>query len=155
MLHLQSGSATGVCQLVAPSALPVALQQNLLLPLLVFMDRSVGCIMAELLGRRALFAGKDQYDQLRRIIRICGSPSESDLSFLLSAKLEEAPGGKPTKRRMKINRQFIDQLPHSDVGSTESLLFWISLCPILVPCTHPRFACEHILCMLAYNKYTG
>ncbi|OEH77535.1 CMGC MAPK family protein [Cyclospora cayetanensis] len=81
---------------------------------------SVGCIMAELLGRRALFAGKDQYDQLRRIIRICGSPSEEDLSFLTTT-VEEAPEGKQSKRRMKINRQFIDQLSHSDGISFSSL----------------------------------
>lgn len=76
------------------------------------VPRSVGCIMAELLGRRALFAGKDQFDQLRKIVRICGSPSAQDLSFLL----KDASSGRPaSKRRMRINRQFIEQLPASEV----------------------------------------
>ncbi|KAL8272907.1 hypothetical protein Esti_003161 [Eimeria stiedai] len=84
---------------------------------------SIGCIMAELLGRKALFAGKDQYDQLRRIVRICGSPSPKDLAFLVTAA-EEAPSGKPgaSKRRMRINRQFLEQLPASE-GVPFSSLF--------------------------------
>ena len=83
--------------------------------------------MAELLGRRALFAGKDQYDQLRRIIRICGSPTEADLAFL-TTKLEEVAEGKQSKRRVKINRQFIDQLPHSDVRFPPYLRDAFSIC---------------------------
>ena len=73
--------------------------------------------MAELLGRRALFAGKDQYDQLRRIVRICGSPSHEDLSFL-DKETQDTNGGKQaSKRRMRINKQFIEQLPSSEVRS--------------------------------------
>ncbi|ODV77479.1 kinase-like protein [Suhomyces tanzawaensis NRRL Y-17324] len=35
---------------------------------------AVGCIMAELYGRRPLFAGKDQLHQLHEIMKILGSP---------------------------------------------------------------------------------
>lgn len=35
---------------------------------------AVGCILAELYGRRPIFMGKDQIDQLHKIFRILGSP---------------------------------------------------------------------------------
>jgi serine/threonine protein kinase len=47
---------------------------------------SVGCIMAELLGRKPLFPGKDYVDQLKLIIKTLGTPSEDDLSFINSSK---------------------------------------------------------------------
>lgn len=43
---------------------------------------SVGCIIAEMLGRRPLFAGKDYMDQLRLIVRALGMPSEEDMDFV-------------------------------------------------------------------------
>ena len=48
--------------------------------------RSVGCILAELLGRRPLFPGKDYVDQLKLIIKTLGPPSEDDLTFINSSK---------------------------------------------------------------------
>lgn len=43
---------------------------------------SVGCILCELIGRKALFAGKDHLDQIRKIIEVMGTPSSNDLSWL-------------------------------------------------------------------------
>ena len=43
---------------------------------------SVGCIFAEMLGRKALFPGTDYLDQLRRIIDVLGTPSDDDLAFM-------------------------------------------------------------------------
>ncbi len=40
---------------------------------------SVGCIMAELLGRRVMFRGSNPSDQLRQIIKKMGTPHESDI----------------------------------------------------------------------------
>jgi len=37
---------------------------------------SVGCILAELWGRRTLFPGDSEIDQLHRIFRVCGTPEE-------------------------------------------------------------------------------
>merc|ERR1711934_1002001 len=42
---------------------------------------SVGCIFAELLGRKPLFPGKDYVHQLNLITRVLGSPDPSDLEF--------------------------------------------------------------------------
>ena len=43
---------------------------------------AVGCIFAEMLGRKALFPGRDYLHQLRLIIDVLGTPSEEDLSCI-------------------------------------------------------------------------
>mmetsp|Transcript_23531 Transcript_23531/g.43702 ORF Transcript_23531/g.43702 Transcript_23531/m.43702 type:complete len:565 (-) Transcript_23531:298-1992(-) len=43
---------------------------------------SVGCIFAELITRRPLFAGDDFLQQLRLICEVLGSPSNDDLAFM-------------------------------------------------------------------------
>ncbi len=43
---------------------------------------SVGCILAELLQRTPLFPGADYLDQLKRIIKVLGSPSDAELTFI-------------------------------------------------------------------------
>lgn len=47
---------------------------------------SVGCILAEMLGRKPIFPGKDPVDQLRLIVRILGVPSEEDMAYIKSDK---------------------------------------------------------------------
>ena len=47
---------------------------------------SVGCIFAELLGRKPLFPGKDYVHQLNLIARVIGSPTEEELHFVTSDK---------------------------------------------------------------------
>lgn len=43
---------------------------------------SVGCILAEILGRKPAFPGKCNRSQLRRIIRVVVSQAEADLDFI-------------------------------------------------------------------------
>eukprot|EP00735_Rhodelphis_limneticus_P015118 TRINITY_DN9278_c0_g1::TRINITY_DN9278_c0_g1_i1::g.13289::m.13289 TRINITY_DN9278_c0_g1::TRINITY_DN9278_c0_g1_i1::g.13289 ORF type:complete len:471 (+),score=49.41,sp/P42525/ERK1_DICDI/60.68/3e-153,Pkinase/PF00069.20/1.4e-75,Pkinase_Tyr/PF07714.12/1.3e-34,Kdo/PF06293.9/7.8e-07,Kinase-like/PF14531.1/1.5e+02,Kinase-like/PF14531.1/0.048 TRINITY_DN9278_c0_g1_i1:124-1413(+) len=43
---------------------------------------SVGCIFAELLGRRALFPGREYIHQLNLITDVLGTPSERDMQFI-------------------------------------------------------------------------
>lgn len=43
---------------------------------------SVGCIFAEMLGRRPLLPGKDYIDQLKLTIQKLGSPTDDDLHFI-------------------------------------------------------------------------
>eukprot|EP01068_Selenidium_serpulae_P008321 Selendium_serpulae@DN4954_c0_g1_i4.p1 len=62
---------------------------------------SVGCVFAEMLGRRALFAGRDSPDQMKQIVRVLGSPTEADLEWL------------PKRGRTLNARRFIDSLPPS------------------------------------------
>lgn len=46
----------------------------------------MGCILAELLGRKPLFPGKDYINQLKLIIRMLGNPSEEELGFITASK---------------------------------------------------------------------
>jgi len=50
---------------------------------------SVGCILAEFLGRKAIFPGRDYLQQLRLIIEALGPPSESDLSIIQNPQAVE------------------------------------------------------------------
>jgi len=43
---------------------------------------SVGCILAEFLGRKALFPGRDYLQQLRLIVETLGPPTAADLSMI-------------------------------------------------------------------------
>ncbi|KAL2936918.1 Mitogen-activated protein kinase 7 [Bienertia sinuspersici] len=44
---------------------------------------SVGCIFAKMLGRKPLFRGTSSLNQLQLIINILGSPTKSDLEFMV------------------------------------------------------------------------
>jgi mitogen-activated protein kinase 1/3 len=48
--------------------------------------RSVGCIFAEILGRKPIFPGKDSLDQMKLIVNVLGSQHESDLEFIDNPK---------------------------------------------------------------------
>jgi len=50
---------------------------------------SVGCILAELLGRRPLFPGKDYIDQLKLIVARVGTPSSDELAFITSQRARD------------------------------------------------------------------
>eukprot|EP00761_Pharyngomonas_kirbyi_P009903 gb/GECH01009921.1/.p1 GENE.gb/GECH01009921.1/~~gb/GECH01009921.1/.p1 ORF type:complete len:459 (+),score=102.78 gb/GECH01009921.1/:1-1377(+) len=45
---------------------------------------SVGCILAELLGRKPLFKGKDYIEQIKKIFAVIGTPDKETLSFISS-----------------------------------------------------------------------
>ena len=47
---------------------------------------SVGCILAELLGRKPIFPGSDSQHQLSLITEICGSPSEHTIANIRQEK---------------------------------------------------------------------
>lgn len=65
-----------------------------------------GCIFCELLGRKALFTGKDCKDQVRKILAVLGTPRDADLSWLR----QSSPG-----------RSFLQKLPHSEPIDWSSL----------------------------------
>merc|ERR1711862_33903 len=46
---------------------------------------AVGCILAELIGRKPIFKGKDHLDQVDQIITVLGFPSEADRAWLQSS----------------------------------------------------------------------
>lgn len=50
---------------------------------------SVGCILAELLGGKPFFKGRDYVDQLNQILHYLGTPDESTLSRIGSPRAQE------------------------------------------------------------------
>ncbi|KAJ7540509.1 hypothetical protein O6H91_10G019900 [Diphasiastrum complanatum] len=67
---------------------------------------SVGCIFAELLGRKPLFPGKDYIHQLKLIINMIGSPEESDLQFIHSQKAKGYIRSLPYTPRVSFARLY-------------------------------------------------
>ncbi|VAI34505.1 unnamed protein product [Triticum turgidum subsp. durum] len=49
-------------------------------------DWSVGCIFAELLGRKSIFPGTDCLNQLKLIVNVLGTMSDDDLEFIDNMK---------------------------------------------------------------------
>ncbi|CAN0861592.1 Mitogen-activated protein kinase 7 [Linum grandiflorum] len=58
---------------------------------------SVGCIFAEILGRKPIFPGTECLNQLKLIINVLGSPQDADLQFIENSKA----------------RRYIETLAHS------------------------------------------
>ncbi|RPA72202.1 MAP kinase MpkA [Ascobolus immersus RN42] len=50
---------------------------------------SVGCILAELLGGRPFFKGRDYVDQLTQILKLLGTPNEETLSRIGSPRAQD------------------------------------------------------------------
>ena len=48
---------------------------------------SVGCILAEMLGNRALFPGKHYLNQLNLILSVVGTPGPEDLQCIHNEKV--------------------------------------------------------------------
>jgi mitogen-activated protein kinase 7 len=48
---------------------------------------SVGCILAELLGQKPLFKGRDYVDQLNQILGVLGTPDDQTLSRIGSDRV--------------------------------------------------------------------
>ncbi|RHY15357.1 hypothetical protein DYB25_009077 [Aphanomyces astaci] len=59
---------------------------------------AVGCILAELIGRRPLFPGTDFLHQLKIIMEVVGTPDESTLDFVTHAKAKRFITKQPKRR---------------------------------------------------------
>ena len=67
---------------------------------------SVGCILAELLGRKPLFPGNDYIHQLQIIADTCGTPEEEDLHFITSEKALRFMRSQPKKPKVDLTTLF-------------------------------------------------
>uniref|UniRef100_A0A803LZU7 Mitogen-activated protein kinase n=2 Tax=Chenopodium quinoa TaxID=63459 RepID=A0A803LZU7_CHEQI len=67
---------------------------------------SVGCIFAEILGRKPLFPGKNPLDQIKLIINFLGSPSESDLAFIKSPNAVKYIKGLPYSYGLRLELMY-------------------------------------------------
>lgn len=67
---------------------------------------SVGCILAELLGGRPFFKGRDYVDQLNQILHYLGTPNEETLSRIGSPRAQEYVRNLPYMPKVPFNRLF-------------------------------------------------
>jgi len=67
---------------------------------------SVGCIFAELLGRKPIFPGKDYINQLKLIVNVLGSPDEDDLDFIESQKARSYIKSLPVTSHASLQRLY-------------------------------------------------
>ncbi|XP_027344981.1 mitogen-activated protein kinase 7 [Abrus precatorius] len=71
---------------------------------------SVGCIFAEILGRKPIFPGTECLNQLKLIISVLGSQHESDLEFIDNSKARRFIKSLPQTR----GRHFSQLYPQAD-----------------------------------------
>ena len=73
---------------------------------------SVGCIFAELLGRKTLFPGKDYVHQLNLIMRVIGTPQNpSELDFINNEKAKRYIKSLPVTARCSFQKLFPNASP--------------------------------------------
>ncbi|KAA8917712.1 hypothetical protein TRICI_000151 [Trichomonascus ciferrii] len=78
---------------------------------------SVGCILAELLGGKPLFKGKDYVDQLNQILHILGTPTEETLRRIGSQRAQEYVRGLPYMPKIPFQQLF----PHANPEALDLL----------------------------------
>lgn len=69
---------------------------------------SVGCIFAELLGRKPLFPGDDYIHQLQIICDKLGTPTDEDLNFVTSEKARRFMRSQPKKVKVPFSKVYPD-----------------------------------------------
>ncbi|XP_034946461.1 mitogen-activated protein kinase 1 [Chelonus insularis] len=74
---------------------------------------SVGCILAEMFSRRAIFPGKHYLDQLNHILGILGSPSSEDLECIINEKARNYLQSLPYKPKVPWNCLFPNADPRA------------------------------------------
>ena len=73
----------------------------------------VGCILAELLGSRPLFQGKDRVNQLDKIIDVLGTPSDEDILSIGSQAAQKYLKKKSKRERIVLEQKYPDACPES------------------------------------------
>ena len=80
---------------------------------------SVGCILAELLQRRPLFAAPNlqesmaHLDQLKLIVKTLGSPTEEELEYVESRRAREFLSSLPDAPRVSFEAMFPEASPEA------------------------------------------
>ncbi|XP_073013060.1 probable serine/threonine-protein kinase At1g54610 [Typha latifolia] len=80
---------------------------------------SAGCILAELLSGKPIFPGKTEVEQLHRIFKLCGSPSEN---YWKKSKLPHATIVKPQQPYKRCIAETFKDFPPSALSLVEKLL---------------------------------
>lgn len=75
---------------------------------------AVGCILTELLTNRIMFYGSDNADQLKKILRICGTPDKEQLRACVggqSTKNDAYTRNRPSTKLLESFFQTIKSIP--------------------------------------------
>lgn len=72
---------------------------------------SVGCIFAEMLGRRQLFPGKNYLNQLQLILSVVGTPSEEYITNVGSDRVKTYLQSLPVRKPVEISMLFPNATP--------------------------------------------
>lgn len=73
----------------------------------------MGCILAELLGRKPLFKGRDYVDQLNQILQILGTPSDDVLDRVASPRAQQYIRSLQYKPGVPFEQLFPDANPQA------------------------------------------
>ncbi|KAI8893078.1 kinase-like domain-containing protein, partial [Globomyces pollinis-pini] len=74
---------------------------------------SVGCIMAELLGSKPLFKGRDYVDQLNQILAVCGTPDDETLARIGSDRAQMYIKSLPFMPKVPFNQVYPNASPEA------------------------------------------
>ncbi|KAA8498022.1 Extracellular signal-regulated kinase 1 [Porphyridium purpureum] len=74
---------------------------------------SVGCILAEIIGRKPLFPGKDYIHQINLITDIIGTPSAEDMEYIHSERARRFMQSLPHKPGIPLEKLFPDASPEA------------------------------------------
>lgn len=74
---------------------------------------SVGCILAELLGGKPIFKGKDYVDQLNQILYIVGTPPEETLTRIGSQRAQDYVRSLPFMPKIPFSKLYPDANPEA------------------------------------------
>ncbi|KAG8221346.1 kinase-like domain-containing protein [Butyriboletus roseoflavus] len=96
---------------------------------------SVGCILAELLGGKPIFKGRDYVDQLNQILHYLGTPSEDTLRRVGSPRAQDYIRSLPIKPRVP----FATLYPHANPLAIDLLSQMLCFDPA------KRISCEQAL----------
>ncbi|KAK1438284.1 hypothetical protein QVD17_04091 [Tagetes erecta] len=80
---------------------------------------SAGCILAELLAGKPIMPGRTEVEQLHKIFRLCGSPSEE---YWKKTKLPHATIFKPQQSYRRSIKETFKDFPPSSLPTIETLL---------------------------------
>ncbi|CDR46032.1 CYFA0S21e01266g1_1 [Cyberlindnera fabianii] len=72
---------------------------------------SVGCILAELLGGKPIFQGKDYVDQLNKILYIVGTPAEDTLTRIGSQRAQDYVRSLPFMPKVPFSKLYPNANP--------------------------------------------
>lgn len=96
---------------------------------------SVGCILAELLGGKPIFKGRDYVDQLNQILHYLGTPSEDTLRRVGSPRAQDYIRSLPIRPRIPFSTIY----PHANPDAIDLLTKMLAFDPA------KRISCEEAL----------